>query len=423
MNNKYINININNKKGNNNVKKNNILLKIFILCVSLIFAYKFIMSEHNIFTSILSFMKVIKPVLFAILLAYLLYIPQNKIEKFFSKSKVNKIAKSARTISIILVYLILFLIIFIAIKWAIPFLYRNIMELIENLPTHFVQFKTYLNSLPADSWVNKFNIVKELSQLENVEIYKNITNELTVDKLFKQAYKLIEFAQGIFNFFVTVVVSIYMLYSRDEILKFILKIINAFTNRRVANTFVKYTQKINEVFFNFVTTQVIDGLIVGIIISITLLLFKIKYAVALGMLIGIFNLIPYFGAIFAVGIATLITLITGGVSHAILILILTIIIQQLDANILNPILLGNSLEINKILIISSVMIGGAYFGPLGMFLAVPIVTILSLAINEYIDIKFKNKKVKRILTPKKKLKLIHLKFKNNDDKNDNKNKK
>ena len=100
------------------------------------------------------------------------------------------------------------------------------------------------------------------------------------------------------------------------------------------------------------------------------------------------------------------TLFTGGFSQALFSLVVITILQQLDANILNPILLGESLEVNKILIITSVIVGGAYFGPIGMFLAVPVVTIITVIINDILDEKLRNKKIDKILSKRRKLKLL-----------------
>ena len=105
----------------------------------------------------------------------------------------------------------------------------------------------------------------------------------------------------------------------------------------------------------------------------------------LGFMIGLFNLIPYIGAIIAVAIAGIITLFTGGLSQAIWMLIVVIILQQIDANIINPKIVGNSLEINPILVILAVTVGGAYFGIIGMFLAVPIIAILKVIVEDFID--------------------------------------
>ena len=113
----------------------------------------------------------------------------------------------------------------------------------------------------------------------------------------------------------------------------------------------------------------------------------VKYAVLLGFMIGLFNLIPYLGAIIAVVIAGLITLLTGGIYQAIWMLVIVIILQQIDANIINPKIIGNSLQISPILIIFSVTIIGSYFGIMGMFLAVPIVAVIKLMINDFIKYK------------------------------------
>ena len=147
----------------------------------------------------------------------------------------------------------------------------------------------------------------------------------------------------------------------------------------------KYFRNGNEIFFKFLTSQMIDALIVGIVVSIAMLILNVKYAVLLGFLIGLFNLIPFFGAIIAVGIAIIVTLLTDGIGKAIAMAIVVIILQQIDANIINPKIVGNSLEISQLLVIFAVTIGGAYFGVLGMFLAVPVMTVIKMVIEDSME--------------------------------------
>ena len=149
----------------------------------------------------------------------------------------------------------------------------------------------------------------------------------------------------------------------------------------------KYFKKTNEVFFNFISGQLIDAVFIGIISVIIMSILKVKYAVLLGFIIGLFNLIPFFGAIVAVAIAVFITLCTGGLSKAIWLAVTIIVAQQIDANIINPRILSDKLQISPILVILSVALGGAYFGVLGMFLAVPVVAVVKLIIDDYIDYK------------------------------------
>ena len=126
--------------------------------------------------------------------------------------------------------------------------------------------------------------------------------------------------------------------------------------------------------------------------TIAMLIIKVKYAPLLGFIIGLFNMIPYIGAIVAVVFGIIITFITGGFGKALLLAIVVIILQQIDANIINPKIVGDSLEISQLLVIFAVTIGGAYFGILGMFLAVPVVAILKLIIDDFIDEKNSQKK-------------------------------
>ena len=152
----------------------------------------------------------------------------------------------------------------------------------------------------------------------------------------------------------------------------------------------QYVDSTNRIFFKFISSQLLDAVIVGILVTIAISVIGVKYAVLLGFMIGLFNIIPYFGAIVAVAISVLITSITGGLSQALIMAIVVIILQQIDSNVINPKIIGNSLEISPLLVIFAVTVGGAYFGVLGMFLAVPIAAVLKIVVNDWIE--FKNEK-------------------------------
>ena len=129
--------------------------------------------------------------------------------------------------------------------------------------------------------------------------------------------------------------------------------------------------------------------VVAVITTVAMIIMGVEYAALLGFLIGVFNLIPFFGAIVAVMVAIFITICTGGIGQAIWLAIVIIVLQQIDANIINPKIIGDKLKISPILVIVSVTVAGAYFGVLGMFLAVPIVAMLKPVVIDYLE--FKNK--------------------------------
>ena len=182
----------------------------------------------------------------------------------------------------------------------------------------------------------------------------------------------------------SIIVSIYILSERDEILGFFNRLSKRIFKEDTYSNVEKYFYETNNVFFRFISSQLLDGMVVGIITSIAMKIMGIQYAVLLGFMIGLFNLIPYFGAIIAVIIAGIITIFTGGLDQAIWMVIIVTILQQIDANIINPKITGDSLKISPLLVIFAVTVGGAYFGVLGMFLAVPIATVIKIILEDYI---------------------------------------
>ena len=224
-------------------------------------------------------------------------------------------------------------------------------------------------------------ILEPIEQLSEIDI----TQFFSPENIIKYVQRVIGIASGLFSIFVTVIVSIYILLERADIVKFIQRLNSSLFSEEKCKEINQYFMKGNEIFFKYISSQVADGILVGIVMAIALLIMKVKYAVLLGLFIGIFNLIPYFGAIIAVALTAIITIFTGGITQAIWVVIVLVILQQIDANIINPKIVGDALEMSKILIIFAVTVGGAYFGVLGMFLGVPVVAVIKMILDDYID--------------------------------------
>ena len=326
------------------------------------------------------------PFMMGALIAYILYIPCKKIEELFRKSKSKLVKKKARTFAIITVYLILVLVIVILINCILPPVINSIKDLVGNLPGYYTTLTNIINSLPEESvWV-KLNVKELLNKISQIDFASYITPEY-ISQYIKGA---MSFATGIFDIFVTVIISVYTLAERGRIVRFFKRVSSAIFGTSKYSMIDKYFKKTNEVFFNFISGQLIDAILIGILTSIAMSILNVKYAVLLGFLIGLFNLIPFFGAIVAVAISIIITICTGGIAKAVWLAVVVIILQQLDANIINPKILGDKLQISPILVILSVTVIGTYFGVLGMFLAVPVVTILKLILEDFVD--YKNRK-------------------------------
>ena len=361
----------------------------FSLGIAIIVVYKLLDNIGPISSWIKGLFGVLMPFIIGLLIAYLLYIPCRKFESWYKKVKKPKfISRKARILSIITVYAITILIIILALNFVIPNIAKSITDLVTNFGDYYNNTMANYEQLPEDS-ILKNDIVKQLAEnIKNIDLKQY----LSMDKIVEYAKGAINAVSGVFSAFVSLIVSIYLLAGRRQILDFLKRMAHAVLKENTYNLVSRYFHKSNEVFFSFIGGQVLDAVVVGILTSIAMSIIGVKYSVLLGFMIGLFNLIPYFGAIVAVIIAIIVTLFTGGLGQTVLMAVVVIILQQIDANIINPKIIGNSLSISPLLVIFAVTVGGAYFGVLGMFLAVPVFTIIKLLIEEFIEYKNSLKK-------------------------------
>ncbi len=364
----------------------------FIFAVALITIYKTIDSVDIVFSWVGEIIKVLAPFGFALLLAYLLYFPCRKIEGLIRKVKWNFIKKRARFLAIAIIYILMILIIVLVIKLVIPILYESIIELANSLPNYYNKTIEFLENQPNDSILTRIDAISYVKKLEKANIPETIINTLDYDNISKYIRAITSFAGIIFDIFITLVVSFYILIERSSIKNFLKHLFNALCTKEGYRKIARYYEKTNNLFYKFISAQIFDAIIVGIITTIAMLIMNVKYAGLLGFLIGLFNIIPYFGAIIAVGIAVIVTIFTGGFAQALWLALVVIILQQVDANIINPKILGDSLDISRILIIFSVTIFGAWFGVVGMFLAVPLIGLIKIFVLDFIDEREKEKK-------------------------------
>lgn len=354
----------------------------FLFAVAVIFVYKTIDNLAQITNWVKELLNVLAPFAAGILISYILYIPCKKIEEAYSKvKKIKIIKKKARPLSVLTVYIIALILIIILFNFIVPPIIKNIVDLANNFGNYYQTAITKINELPEDSFWKTEVITRIMKEIENIDI-KEIIN---VEVLTEYAQGALNIATKIFDIFVAVVVSIYILNSRTQIVQFFSRLAGAIFNKDTYENIGKYFNSTNQIFFHFLSSQLLDAVVVGVLTSIAMSILGVKYAVLLGVMIGLFNLIPYIGAIIAVVISAIITIFTGGIGQAIWMLIIVTILQQIDANIINPKIVGNSLKINPILVILAVTVGGAYFGIIGMFLAVPVIAVIKVIVEDFIE--------------------------------------
>lgn len=362
----------------------------FLFAVCVIIVYNILGNFSQVTSAIGNFFGIISPFLMGMLIAYILYIPASGIEKKLRKSKLKLVSKRARGLSVLIAYIIAIIAIVIIMNVVLPVVIDSIVELVNNFQGYYSKILEDYSNLPEDSFIKSEQVNQILNSIKNI----NLADYINVERIMEYAKGAISIVTSVFDAFVTIVVSIYALLERGNIMKFAKRVTYTIFGENTSKRIGKYFDSTNHIFFKFLSSQIIDAIIVGILITVALSIMKIKYAVLIGFMIGLFNIIPYFGAIVAVAVAILITFITGGLSQTIWMSIVVIILQQIDANIINPKIVGNSLEISALLIIFAVTVGGAYFGILGMFLAVPVATVLKILINDYIELKGKARELK-----------------------------
>ncbi len=358
-----------------------------LIALIVVIVYKMLDNFSNIQEWFGSFFRIMKPFLVGLLISYILFMPCKKIESILLKSKFKFINKKARGLSVIATYIIFVLIIIVIINCIFPILKESVVELVGNIPGYYETLVNKYRELPEDS-VLKSDIIKDkMAELSNIDMKQllSINNE----KIIEYVKNIIDVFSGIFDVFVSIIVSVYILLQRTTIMKFLRRFARALFKKNTYEAVNKYFTKANEVFFTFISSQLLDAVIVGILTTVAMLIIKVKYAPLIGFTIGLFNMIPYIGAIVAVAIGILITFITGGLGKALAMAIVVIILQQIDANIINPKIIGVSLEVSPLLVIFSVTVGGAYFGILGMFLGVPIAVVIKAVLTDWIDNKNK----------------------------------
>ena len=151
----------------------------------------------------------------------------------------------------------------------------------------------------------------------------------TIDKIKKYLSSAMGLIRGIINIFIAIICSVYILAQRTRIVRFLNRFARATLTEKGYRKFEKYFNQGNNIFFRYLSSQMLDGIVVALITSIAMSLMGVKYSILLGTLIGFSNLIPYFGAIFGVAIAIIITILTGGWQQALIMGIVVIVMTTI----------------------------------------------------------------------------------------------
>ena len=370
-----------------------------LLLVIILSAF-FIVTLINVgivYASIKKIISVFSFVLYGIVFAYLMNPTLKQVEKLFQKifSKSNMTERGVRKLSRILGALIA-LLVFVALVYGllalvVPQIIDSLSETFspENLQKYYDQITTWLREklkdTPLEGWMKQSDPLKVLQNWLS-EKQENIMS--TLGSVVTGAYGV---GKVIFNMLIGVVVAMYLLISKERFIAQIKKLVVAVFKPRVANRVFEIGRLTNKSFGGFMVGKLIDSLIIGLISYIGMLIFGLPYPLFSSAMIGIFNIIPFFGPFIGIGIGAILIILQSPI-QCLYFLIFEIILQQVDGNIIGPKILGGRLGISDFWILVSITVFGSFFGFGGMIMGVPVFTVIYTLVSEAVNKSLRKKK-------------------------------
>lgn len=363
-----------------------------VLCCAILF-YLAVVNLSVFFGWVGWILGILKPIIYAFAFAYII----NPLMVFFEeliktvfKGK-ETILKSKRGISVFLAYLSLVFIIVFLFSIVIPQLIGSVSNLLSNAQSYANSFETWLSSTLKSFSDN--GIINE-SQINSVSLYINDMLNTFTKWITNQIPGMIDFTKQItieiYNILFGLMVSIYVLLEKEKFKSQAKKMVQALLPRKAVSYITDLTEISDNMFGVFLRGKLLDSLIIGLICFLGTLILGIPYSMLISTIVGISNIIPYFGP-FIGAIPSIFIILIIDPLKALWLAIFLLVLQQFDGNFLSPKILGNSVGISAFWVITSIIIGGGLFGVVGMFLAVPAFGVLSSFLRKYIRKQLKKK--------------------------------
>lgn len=364
--------------------KNHIVASISALIVIILsIVFWFIINRFQIINLIFNkLIKILTPIIYGAILAFLFTPLCNKIQAFLKKlllkSKLNekKANKIAKFLSILLCFKLLVLIFFTFLILIIPQLISSLSGIIRSLPGDFSKLANrvylFLSDYPQlGAYVNeKFLDFAAEDSLISKTILPNLNKYIS-----DLSFALISFFKHIFNVLIGVIVMLYLLSIKSTLSAQAKRIIYANFPIKLANIIVEETRYIKKVFSQFIVGKIIDSIIVACINYVFMSLFRMEYALLISIVIGATNIIPFFGP-FIGAIPSIVILLINSPMSALQFSVWILVLQQIDGNIIGPKILGQTTGLPSFFILFSILLFGGMFGIVGMIIGVPSFAII-----------------------------------------------
>ena len=359
-----------------------------VICASIIL-YLGISKVNLIKASINGFLKTLQPFIIGGSLAYLLNFILRFYEDCILSNKAFKNLKKSgkRGIGLVLTYVTATIITYLFIQFVLPQLVDSIIGLVNNIPQYLNDLTKITNDL-----FNNLNLQAEYKTLITDKFGEAITHMITLISNMVPVIGnfIMNATSSILNIIIGIIVSIYILIDKEKFMALGKKIIYALCSQEKAKFILRLATHSNMTFSRFIGGKILDSFIIGILTFLILTIFKMPYILLISVIIGVTNIIPFFGP-FIGGIPAAIIILFVSPIQALWFVIIIIIIQQIDGNIIGPKILGDSIGISAFWILFSLLVAAKFMGFVGMIIGVPLFAIFYSIVKEVIEEKLRKK--------------------------------
>ncbi|GFZ30420.1 AI-2E family transporter [Clostridium zeae] len=330
----------------------------------------------------------VKPLLIALVIAYLLKPGVNAIEKFLEKRQIFKKPATRRTVGIFVVYALmigLFLSIIIGIYIMVGGKLSN--------NTTIANMTSYLNEYLNNTKLS-VNYISEKLQSLNISIPTDLNEKIAQVVSYVQTYVtasiggfanfVVSMGGNIATFFIALILSIYLVKDSEYFKDIWNKIFNLLFGRsKAGNKLREIFAILDDTFNNYIRGQLLEASMVGILSAIVLYFIGIDYAFVIGIIAGICNMIPYVGPLVGTVLAVVMALLSGEPITALWAIVGMLAVQQVDNNFLAPKIVGDSVGLHPVFTMLAILIGGNVGGLIGMLIAVPVAASLKIIFSKW----------------------------------------
>ncbi|SCJ93451.1 pheromone autoinducer 2 transporter [uncultured Clostridium sp.] len=361
----------------------------FAVIACSIILYMFISNAGEFSSKVSGMISTLRPFIIGGAIAYILNFMLKFYESLLAKwDKFDKQSKKVkRSVGLVLTYISASIMLYLFLQFVLPQLLDSILGLANSIPQYVKELSNITNEL-----IGKANldpqfidvVMKQWNDLINTVITV-ITNMVPVIGNW-----ILELSSSLFSIFIGIIVSIYMLIDKEKLLALCRKIVFAFSPNERAKFILRIARISNDTFGKFLVGKIIDSLIIGVLTFCILSICKMPYTLLISVIIGITNIIPFFGPFFG-AIPSVIIVLFVSPTKALWLVLIVFVIQQIDGNIIGPKILGDTIGISAFWILFSLLIFSKLLGFVGMIVGVPIFAVVYSLIKETVEVRLKDK--------------------------------